>query len=334
MRDDRSFGATRRATVLAGLGAALAACAPMVQGVGAPPVGFAGPRLDPQAFVAADGVKLPMDVWLPEGEPWAVLVALHGMNDYANAFAHSAPWWAQQGIATYAYDQRGFGRGPQRGIWGGAELMAQDLRTLCALVRARHPRAVLGVLGHSMGGAVAITAFASDDPPDADRLILAAPGVWGWSRQALPNRLVLWTAAHIVPGWRISPPDWLTRRIRASDNIEILLAMGRDRNMIFDTRIDAIYGLVDLMQRADQELKRVRAPILYLYGAKDQIIPKEATLHAAKGLKPTDRSAYYAEGWHLLTRDLQGPKVWADIESYLRDPAAPLPSGAPSLPQA
>jgi len=319
-----------RRVLLAGL-PALAACAPTVQRAGIPPLGFAGPSLEPNAFVAADGTRLPMDVWLPKAEPWGVIVALHGMNDYANAFAYSAPWWAEQGIATYAYDQRGFGRAPARGLWGGTGLMIEDLRTVVALVRARHPKATVTVLGHSMGGAVAIAAFASDRPPAADRVVLAAPAVWGWSRQSLPNRLALWISAHVAPSWRLTPPDWLTKRIQASDNIEVLRAMGRDRNMIFETRVDAVYGLVGLMQRADEGLGEVKAPVLFLYGAKDQIIPKEAALHAAKGLKRTDRSAYYANGWHLLTRDLQGPVVWRDIAAFVRDASDPLPSGAPPI---
>ena len=55
---------------------------------------------------------------------------------------------------------------------------------------------------------------------------------------------------------------------------------------------------------------------------------------AASQLKPTDRSAYYAAGWHLMMRDKQGPKVWKDIEAFIKDPAAPLPSGAPKIPTA
>ena len=60
---------------------------------------------------------------------WAVIVGLHGMDDYANAFHMAAPFWAKQGIATYAYDQRGFGRSPRRGVWAGEDLIAEDLRT-------------------------------------------------------------------------------------------------------------------------------------------------------------------------------------------------------------
>ena len=321
-----------RRLLLAGALPAVAACAPVVQRYGVPPAGFTGPALEAHAFLTADGVRLPMDVWAAEGEPWAVLIALHGMNDYANAFATSAPWWASQGVTTYAYDQRGFGRAPARGVWGGTELMTGDLRAAVTLARARHPKATIGVLGHSMGGAVAVAAFASNRPPEADRLILAAPAVWGWSRQSLPNRLALWVSAHVAPSWKLVTPDWLARRIQASDNIEILRSMGRDRNMIFDTRVDAVYGLVDLMQAADKGVAKVKAPTLFLYGAKDQIIPKAAALHAARGLKPTDKSAYYAEGWHLLTRDLQGPVVWRDIAAFMKDAKAPLPSGAPPIP--
>jgi alpha-beta hydrolase superfamily lysophospholipase len=323
---------TRRTAVTGLLG--VSACAPVVQRAGTPELGFAGPMLAEDAFVAADGVRQPMTVWAAEGEPRAVIIGVHGMNDYANAFTLAAPYWATRGVTTYAYDQRGFGRGPQRGLWAGPALMTSDLRTIAALARRRHPNATLTVLGHSMGGAVAIAAFTSDQPPDADRLILAAPGVWGWSRQSVPNRILLWSAAHLFPGWNLEAPDWVARRYQASDNIEILRAMGRDRNMIFETRIDAIYGLVRLMQLADERIGLVKAKTLFLYGAKDQIIPRKAALHAARKLKPTDRSAYYADGWHLLTRDLQGPKVWADIEAFIDDPDGPLPSGAPIVPGA
>ena len=34
-----------------------------------------------------------------------------------------------------------------------------------------------------------------------------------------------------------------------------------------------------------------------------------------------------------MTRDHQGPKVWEDILAYVRDPEAPLPSGAPPIPK-
>ncbi|MFV4649160.1 alpha/beta fold hydrolase, partial [Mycobacterium tuberculosis] len=153
------------------------------------------------------------------------------MNDYAEAFSLAAPLWAKAGVTTYAYDQRGFGRSAERGVWGGKALMTQDLRTACALARARHPKAVVAVVGESMGGAVAIAAFASASPPDADRLALVAPAVWGWGEQPLPNNVALWLGAHLAPGRRLVPPAWVTRKIHPTDNIEVLRQMSRDRNL-------------------------------------------------------------------------------------------------------
>ena len=234
-------------------------------------------------------------------------------------------------MTTYAYDQRGFGRSPNRGIWAPDTLRMNDLRTLVALVRRRHPGVTVAVVGESMGGAVAAEAFASDAPPGADRLVLAAPAVWGWTSQPLLNRALLWSIAHIAPGHVFVPPRWITNHIAASDNREELIAMGRDPLMTFGARTDALYGLLGTMQHGQREIRRVRVATLWQYGAHDQVIPKPSTLSAARRLPPNVRTAYYPDGWHLLLRDRHADVVWADALAFILDPGAPLPSGAPGL---
>ncbi len=313
----------------------LGACTPLLrQQAGQPPAGFQGPRIEADAIVSFDGARLGLSRWDAVGEPWAVIVGVHGMNDYANAFHLAAPWWAGQGVTTIAYDQRGFGRSPQRGVWAGDDLLAEDLRTVTALARARWPNALIAVAGVSMGGAVAARAFASDRPPPAHRLILLSPAVWGWKSQPLPNKTLLWFAARLTGAKVYTPPRWVTDKISPTDNRDELIAMARDPLMVWGARSDALYGLVGLMDRASAQVGHDSLPTLYLYGAHDQIIPKKAAFRAATGLTPSDRSAYYPAGWHLMTRDLQGPVVWADILAFIRDPEAPLPSGAGPIPTA
>ena len=110
--------------------------------------------------------------------------------------------------------------------------------------------------------------------------------------------------------------------------------MGRDPLMIWGARTDALYGLVNTMQHAQDEVGALRAPTLYLYGATDEIIPKGAAFEAASKLPPTARTAYYSHGWHLLMRDHEGPLVWRDVLAFVRDPVAPLPSDPPPIPGA
>lgn len=321
--------------VLLGLvGLLLTACAPTLQRPATPEPGFSGPRLEDHDFVASDGTRLALTRWdAADGSPSAVIVGVHGMNDYANTFHLAAPWWAARGVTTYAYDQRGFGRSPGRGIWAPDTLRIADLRTIVSLVRRAHPGVALAVVGESLGGAVAIKAFASDQPPDADRLILAAPAVWGWTSQPLLNRSLLWLAEGVAPGHVFVPPSWLTSHIAASDNREELMAMGRDPLMIWGARTDALYGLVTTMQHARREIGGLRVPTLYQYGAHDEVVPPSATISAVRRLPASDRTAFYADGWHLLLRDRHAVLVWSDILSFIRDPGAPLPSGAPGLPE-
>lgn len=321
-----------RRGVFAGLPLLLAACAPTIQKALLPETGFKGPRFEGEHFVSFDGARLGLSTWAADGEPWAVIVGLHGMDDYANAFHTAAPFWARQGVTTYAFDQRGFGRSPGRGVWAGEALMTEDLRIACALVRQKHPKAVIAVAGESMGGAVAIAAFASDRPPDADRVILLSPAVWGFSQQPLPYSASLWMASHTFPAYVVKPPSFLASHIWASDNVRELIAMGRDKLMIFGSRFDTLYGLVQLMESAWRKIGQVRVPALFMYGAHDQIIPPPAAIFAAARLRPPGRTVYYQSGWHLLLRDLQAETVWRDGEAFIRDPTAPLPSGAPPIP--
>lgn len=324
-----------RGLVVALLLLTLSACAPMLrQQALSPPADFQGPRFETDALVSFDGARLGLTIWPAEGKPWAVIVAAHGMNDYANAFHLAAPQWAKAGVTTYAYDQRGFGRSPQRGVWAGEALMTEDLRTVVTLARARHPEAVITVVGESMGGSVAAAAFASDRPPSADRLVLLSPGVWGFKTQPLAFKTALWLAANFTTSKVYTPPRWVTSRVMPTDNREELIAMGRDPLMIWGARSDTLYGLVKLMSHAARTVGQDQVPTLYLYGAHDDIIPKKAALRAARGLTAEDRSAYYAAGRHLLTRDHQRAVVIADVLAFLRDPAGVLPSGAPRMPAA
>ena len=314
--------------------ALVAGCAPTLQKAARPEAGFTGPRLEPHAFVSFDGTRLGLTRWDASGgaQPWAVIIGVHGMNDYANAFHMAAPWWAEHGVTTLAYDQRGFGRSPDRGIWAPDHLLTEDLRTIVALARARWPHALIAVAAESLGGAVAIEAFTSDRPPAADRLILLAPAVWGWKEQPFTYRAALWLAARLAPGKVFTPPSWVTEKIWASDNHEELYAMGRDPLMIWGARSDTLFGLVDTMQQAQDDTPRLGGvPTLWMYGAHDEIIPKPATDAAVRRLPGDVRTAYYPDGWHLLLRDLHAELVWNDTLAFIRDPSGALPSGVGSI---
>ena len=71
----------------------LGACAtPAIQPPMTPPPGFSGPAVEARTLLMDDGARLPLARWTPEtGEPWAVIVALHGMNDSRASFRLAGP---------------------------------------------------------------------------------------------------------------------------------------------------------------------------------------------------------------------------------------------------
>ena len=307
----------------------LGACAPQLQ---PPSTATAAPQLLADRMIMDDGVALPLRHWQPTGEPKAVILALHGFNDYSLSFDAPAKTWTAAGIATFAYDQRGFGATPYRGLWAGEDRMMADLRTAAALLRARYPATPLYLLGESMGGSVIMAAAASTDPPPADGLILAAPAIWGRETQGPIQTGALWLAAHTVP-WAELTGEGL--HVHPSDNIAMLRQLGRDPLVIKETRVDAIYGLVNLMDRAYEAAPHLHGRVLVLYGSREDILPGSAvlaTLHrmpADLGRRP--RVAFYRKGYHMLLRDLDAELVRGDIAAWIVDPAAPLPSGGDAL---
>jgi alpha-beta hydrolase superfamily lysophospholipase len=141
-------------------------------------------------------------------------------------------------------------------------------------------------------------------------------------------RVVLWLGDHFAAGLK---PSGRGLGRQASDNIDMLRDNARDPLFIKNTRIDSVFGLVNLMDAAMQASGRQKLPILYLTGRNDQIIPPKAAAEAMDRLLDTDpkaRGAYYDQAWHMMLRDHDGATVLGDIAAFMTDQSAPLPSGA------
>jgi acylglycerol lipase len=297
-------------------------------------------QLTTDTVVTPDGAGLPLRSWLPDAgiPPQAVVLALHGFNDYSNAFEVTGRYFAAHGIATYAYDQRGFGASVRPGIWPTDETMIADLHTVASLVRGQHPGVPFYLLGESMGGAVVMSALASPTPTGFEPLapvgvILSAPAVWDRDSLTSLQRAALWVSYRTVPWLRLTAPREL--RIQPSDNIEMLRALSRDPLVIKGTRVDAVEGLVQLMSRAAASASSLPVPALVLYGHNEEVIPKapiEKMLASLPRTLPDGKGrvtvGIYDQGYHMLMRDLNGEIVLHDMVSWISDPTAPLASGA------
>ena len=285
-------------------------------------------RLTDSSVVLSDGYVLPIKTWPAKETPATVVLGVHGFNDYSNAFDAAAHTFADNLITTYAIDQRGFGATEQHGIWAGSAILQSDLIATVTLLCEKHAGVPLFLLGESMGGAVIISVTQQIEQTCVKGVILSSPAVWGWQTmpwwQTVPLRLL----AHTIPAVTVSGEGL---DIHPSDNEEMLRALGRDPLIIKETRIDAIYGLTDLMEAAMVNSGALKMPALILYGEHDEVIPPAAICQMVNILP--DRAAsdwriiLYPDGYHMLTRDLQAAVVIQDMMTWMRNQKARLPSG-------
>lgn len=359
--NNRHGGPARWATAIAL--AVLSACAPVQQAALTPDIP-PEPAFSDNWFTSFDGARLGLNVYPArndaEGagpcdngaglnittiapacaamagiyttEPDVVIVAVHGMNDYAGAFNGAGAWWSAHGATVYAYDQRGFGRSPGWMLWPRPDVMRKDLDAAVEAAHRAHPRARVAVVGESMGAAVAITTFAEPGAPKIDALILSGPGLWGWSALPWFYSASLWVTSHVRPDWIVVPPEGV--HVVATDNNRKLREMWYDPLVQKKNRIDSVYGVVSIMDEADRKIADLpdSIPTLLLRGAKDEVIPEDSVKHATLRMSPHVRTAWYARGYHMLMNDLQAETVWSDILAFVRQPESPLPSRSPPLP--
>lgn len=298
------------------------ACAPTVA-----PRGFGAhdPMLADDYVRTADGTELPLRVWRGAGPVKAVVLGLHGFNDYSKSFEHPAKAWTEAGIAVYAYDQRGFGAAPHHGLWPGSRAMTDDLAAISRLLRARYRDVPLYIVGESMGAAVILAAYGNGNRPEADGVVLSAPAVWSRHHMPFYQRGALWLGARTIPWMKLTGEGL---EIRASDNDDMLRELGRDPLVIKATRVDALHGLTNLMDEALAAAPKMDARALILYGREEQLIPESARKALLAGLPQNGRWRYaeYDSGFHMLLRDLNADLVLRDIAAWA---IAPYGAGGP-----
>ena len=300
-----------------------AACVPYVVPEGPPQ---AKPAFTLAGFQTEDGLLLPFLEWGPQRNPKAVVLGLHGFGDYSNAFDAAAGHFAKRGIATYSYDQRGFGNSPGRGLWHGRERLIKDAVDAVRGLAKQYPGVPIYLLGHSMGGAIAMSAAALHPKMPVEGLILVAPAVW--SRDFMPRLQteLLNVSTRVLPWYPLTGQGI---KITPTDDISVLRKLSRDPKVLRAFRVDQVWGLTKTMDLAQETAGQIGKPSLFLYGLKDDIVPLPPTQAAIDQIQPDLlRVGVYDDGYHLLLRSRAGEAAVKDIAHWMLAPGKPLPSGA------
>jgi len=129
-------------------------------------------------YIGYDGTSMFLAVWRPDNDnPRALLIVIHGLGSHAGDFKNIGQYFAEQGLAVFIPDMRGFGH--YSGLKGHVmnfDEYIEDIQNLIMQAKDRYLNKTTFLFGSSLGGVNAVR-YAAKYPRDIDGLILQVPAV-------------------------------------------------------------------------------------------------------------------------------------------------------------
>jgi acylglycerol lipase len=261
--------------------------------------------------------ELVWQAWLPRieeaGTAMGIVLLSHGLGEHSGRYAHVAEALVGEGWAVYALDHAGHGRSEGRRADGGPANWVPDLDLLRRHAAARHPGLPLFLVGHSLGGHIAL-AYALEHQAALTGLVLSATAL---SKQAVPGPLepVLRGLARIAPTLRLAGID-VNHLSKDPAVVSGFTADPLNHHGFPTLRMGAaIFAGADrLLARAGE----LTLPVLLQHGVEDKITTVEVTRELAKRIGSTDLTVeLYAGLWHEIYNEPERELPISDLKAWL-----------------
>jgi alpha-beta hydrolase superfamily lysophospholipase len=265
-------------------------------------------------FGGEGGLEIYWQAWLPEGEPRAVIVLAHGASEHGGRYAWTGEELNKRGYAVYAIDHRGHGRSAgDRAVIDRMHNAVEDLHTLVERAQGAYPGRPLVLLGHSMGGAVAL-AYTAEHEDALDALVLS--GALAVLEAASPVQRVAGRVLSVVA------PSLGVVAIDSS-------AVSRDPEVVADYDADPLNYHGKLPARTVAELSRAidrfpdavthfRLPMLVMHGTADRLVPIAGSEMVVDRAGSEDKTfKRYDRLFHEILNEPERQQVLDDIADWL-----------------
>lgn len=246
--------------------------------------------------------------WNPEGEVGAEIVLVHGLAEHSGRYEQTGSILASAGFRVTAPDLIGFG------ATGGTRAYVEDwsqfldqVQELVEEVRVTTRPVVL--MGHSMGGLIALEYGLSERPPP-DLLVLSAPALSGGARW---QRAVAPLAARLVP--KLPIPNSIS-----GDQLSRDPAVGEayfaDPLLVPKTTARLGAELFAAGERAHAASGRLDLPTYVVHGGADTVVPPASTVEL--GSVPGVDRRLYPQLRHETFNEPEGEAVVGEIVEWIQ----------------
>ena len=265
-------------------------------------------------FKSSDNLDLYYQYWLPDDEPKAIIVIVHGMGEHGGRYRHVVNRLVPQGYAIYAADHRGHGRssGKRMFINSWSDYL-DDLGLFIKLVKERWAGRPFFLYGHSMGGNVTIN-YVLRHPDGYNAVIASAPAV---GKLDVPPILALLSRmlSRLAPALQVKTD--LDAQDISRDPAEAEAYFPDPLVQGFAT---PRFG-VEITSSAEWAMAHAadfEPPLLMIHGDSDNIVNVLGSRNFfAKVQQPDKKLIIYEGGVHESHNDIHRDQVLDDIEQWL-----------------
>lgn len=263
----------------------------------------------------SNDTKLFCRSWLPGRPPSRVAVIAHGLAEHSGRHEHLAGRLADHGFAVYALDHRGHGHSPgRRANIQRFDYVVEDLHALIRRAAAGNPGLPVTLIGHSMGGAIALEC-ALRHPQSQRQLVLSAPALAAGEDVSPLQVAVVRLLSALLPntGALTLPAEALSR------DPEVVRAYDQDP-LVYRGAIPArtLAELFKAMKSFPESTPRLEIPVLVLHGTDDTVVPPAAVEGVLARLGPVDKTVLRYEGlYHEVFNEPERERVIGDLLDWL-----------------
>ena len=259
------------------------------------------------------GLRLHGEAWLPTGEPTAAVVISHGAGEHIGRYPHVVERLVAGGYAVYALDHRGHGRseGP-RALVDRVDNAVADLDQLVVMAAADgHP---VFLLGHSMGGAIALRyAIAHQERLSGLALSSALAALEAASPAQRLAAKMLSAIAPRLPVIAVDPT-------LVSRDPEVVRAYQEDP-LVHHGKLPArtVAELAAAVDSFPDTVGAITLPTLIMYATDDKLAPPSGSVMLAERIGAADKTVKAYEGlYHEIFNEPERDRILDDLIAWLK----------------
>ncbi|XP_055115740.1 monoglyceride lipase isoform X8 [Symphalangus syndactylus] len=269
------------------------------------------PRRTPQSIpyqdlphlVNADGQYLFCRYWKPTGTPKALIFMSHGAGEHCGRYEELARMLMGLDLLVFAHDHVGHGQSEgERMVVSDFHVFVRDVLQHVDSMQKDYPGLPVFLLGHSMGGAIAILT-AAERPGHFAGMVLISPLVLANPESATTFKVLAAKVLNLVlPNLSLGPID---SSVLSRNKTEVDIY--NSDPLICRAGLKVCFGiqLLNAVSRVERALPKLTVPFLLLQGSADRLCDSKGAYLLMELAKSQDKTLKIYEGaYHVLHKEL------------------------------